>query len=457
MSTLAKIKTKKDKRISKRALSAVVGYVLLIVFAVIIGVIVYKWQKTYVPQDEYAACPEGASIFIINSTYDCVSNTFTFFIRNNGRFSLGGYFIYVKDNQEKTIATLEISNNNSDFPDPRLNALGINAVKLGIEGEYPVFITNNYFAPREEERETYNLAGINRIYSVEIVPIRWQNEDGKEVLASCKDAKITEEIYGCSADCVEDDELVCGERECGKVINKCYKEIECGSVCEEGQFCTSEGKCVAIEGCQDSCSSLGYDCGIHNICGANIDCDGCSEIPHGYFQCNGQIGKCVITGCDYGWADCDGIYYNGCESNLLTDRNNCNSCGSACFNEYFCQNGRCLPGSTCDGIWELGFETPDVECDNPLDERCTNCVCDKYHIPDDMGGCKLDEASVDSCLAWCYIYGYDGRRSYCTNSEGHCESDPLRIYMEAGDTWCAEKDRNAKSCCCVPIGYVPKG
>ncbi len=454
MSTLAKRNI--NKKVPKKAMSVIIGYVLLIVFAAVIAVIVYNWQKTYVPQDEYASCPEGASIFIINKTYDCESNTLTFFIRNTGKFALGGYFIYVKDNPDKQIATIDISRNNTGQPDPRLHEFGINGVKLGIGENGEFFVTNNYFLPRDEEKETYTLEGIDNIYSIEIVPIRWQEEKGKQVIASCKESRTSEVIKGCSLECEpENENLFCTGRECGTVLNNCYKEITCGPQCPEGEFCTVNGECVEMQGCLETCSNLGYDCGQHLVCGRMVNCGGCPPIAHGYSECNYETGGCSITGCDYGWRDCDGIYYNGCEVNLLLDKNNCKECGLACFMYESCQNGICTPGSTCDGVWNLGEESPDVECDGtPMDERCYNCVCDRYYIPDDLGGCTLDEASVDSCLAWCYISGYDGDNSYCTNSEGHCQSDPLRIHLEQGDSWCAQRDPNAKSCCCVPEGYV---
>jgi len=40
--------------------------------------------------------------------------------------------------------------------------------------------------------------------------------------------------------------------------------------------------------CTDTCASLGYECGIHVICGSNFDCDGCNE----EYYCDG--GECVL-------------------------------------------------------------------------------------------------------------------------------------------------------------------
>lgn len=443
------------KKIPKRGLSVIIGFVLLIVFGVVMGVIIYKWQKSFVPQDPYASCPEGASIFIINKTYDCQSNTLTFFIRNNGRFSLGGYFIYVKDSESKTIATIDLSRNNTDFPDPRLHEFGINGIKLGIEGEeLPFFVSNNYFLPREEEKETYDLTGIDKIYSIEIVPIRWQTEGRKDVLASCKDAKLVETVYECSSECEpENIALTCSGRECGMATNNCYKEVNCGSECSPEKFCSSEGRCITIEGCTSNCENLGYQCGTQTVCGRSVNCGVCPDIPNGFSQCNG-LGRCSISGCNYGWGDCDGIYSTGCETYLATDKLNCGSCGASCSvtNHEYCESGVCFEGSSCDGIWDYGHETQDVECDGLAPAHCQGCDCDTFfkEAEDLSGNCELDPDAIKSCPDTCYLLGYMGY-SYCTSSEGTCKSDHIGVYVPSGDVFCAEfRSPQADSCCCYP-------
>lgn len=286
---------------SKKALSIVVGYVLLIVFASVIGVIVYKWQATYVPQDEYAACPEGASLFIDNINYDCTNDELTFDVTNNGKFSIGGYFIYVKDAQEKTIATLEISNNNTNATS-RLSVININGVKLG--GYFPT--TDNEFLPGAKESEKYTMVGIvEPIYGIEIVPIRWQQEGRKEVLASCKEVRITEPISGCGAGLCIYDGQACVGRECGTVMNNCYEYFECGNPCPTGEFCDSEGQCVTSIGCiPQTCEALGYECGTQDVgCGVLNTCGdyggGCPTGEH----C--EAGTCVADGSGGGGATPD--------------------------------------------------------------------------------------------------------------------------------------------------------
>ena len=176
----SKIKRKK----SKKAVSEIIGYVLLVSFAIIISIVVYKWMKTYVPQEEIN-CPSGVSLFI--DSYTLNEDTLVLNLRNNGKFNVGGYFIYATDSPAKELATIDLSSMNVD-PTSRLNPLG---VKFGTYASGD----QNTLAPNDMETDSYNITSISEgIYSVEIVPIRWQTQDRKMILVSCKDAKIREEI-----------------------------------------------------------------------------------------------------------------------------------------------------------------------------------------------------------------------------------------------------------------------
>src|SRR5262249_18595987 len=54
---------------------------------------------------------------------------------------------------------------------------------------------------------------------------------------------------------------------------------------------------------------------------------------------------CYTVACIDGYADCDST--RGCETNTLTDRNNCGACGSVCAPGASCING------VCDGVRTL--------------------------------------------------------------------------------------------------------
>src|SRR5262249_23387619 len=50
---------------------------------------------------------------------------------------------------------------------------------------------------------------------------------------------------------------------------------------------------------------------------------------------------CGIGACDPGFADCDGIASNGCETNTGTDRDHCGSCTRRCALGQVCTGGTC--------------------------------------------------------------------------------------------------------------------
>jgi hypothetical protein len=178
---------KPKKRMSKKAVSVIIGYVLLITFAVVLGVIVYKWMKTYVPQEDIN-CPDGTSLFIESYTYDCTAgnSVLTLDLQNNGKFDIGGYFIYATDAPEKEKAAVDLSPMNLDN-NSRMTPLGI---------KFGAFTSKNALGPNDVERDVYNVTVMSpkRVYKVEIVPVRWQTIDRKMQLVSCKDSSIKEDI-----------------------------------------------------------------------------------------------------------------------------------------------------------------------------------------------------------------------------------------------------------------------
>jgi len=169
---------------SKKAVSVIIGYVLLVSFGIVIGVIVYQWMKTYVPQDDLN-CPDGVSMFI--ESYDCSPNSLNITFKNNGKFDIGGYFIYATNSSEQTLATIDLSARNTNTGSRFGNT---SVILIGMIDS----ATLNDFGANKEETDKYNTTGLGTIYSVEVLPIRWQTEKNRVILVSCKDAKIKETI-----------------------------------------------------------------------------------------------------------------------------------------------------------------------------------------------------------------------------------------------------------------------
>ena len=74
----------------KLGVSMMIGYVLLITFAMITGTLVYTWLKSYVPT-EALECPDGVSVFMKDVVCNNIGNgkyNLSVELVNNGRFAI---------------------------------------------------------------------------------------------------------------------------------------------------------------------------------------------------------------------------------------------------------------------------------------------------------------------------------------------------------------------------------
>jgi len=325
---------------NKRAVSIMVGYVLLVTSAVIMGVIVYQWIRTYVPT-EALECPDGVSIFLKEYSYDCEVEELTITLKNNGRFNLAGYFIHATNDSSQELATIDLS--------------GYTALGEDMGGTVLFARTTNSFEPGEETNPPHifdlSNSDIGKIYSVEIIPVRFQEEEGKTRFASCGNAGVKEIINcggeGCTPYCIGKE---CGNNGCGGT---------CPPGCEGEDVCNSDGLCVPKGECIDTCSSLGYECGTWVICGVEITCSpGCE---FGVEEC--AEGTCVPCTPDCGERNC-GPAPNGCGGE--------DACGPCDGN---CVDGECIPIEVT--LLDDGFEESDW--DAKWDE---NDITDWIHATD---------------------------------------------------------------------------
>lgn len=182
----------------RKGVSIMIGYVLLVTTAIAMSVIVYAWLKSYVPTEEIA-CSEGVSIFVKSYTYNCQTQTLTVILKNNGRFSLTGYMIYATTKQGQELATQNLSSyyNYYVFDPPQIRFY------RSANSQNPPPATNIFPPETGEAQEVFNLNNLNcgtcgagspRIYSIEIVPTRYETINGKNRLATCSDAKVKQEI-----------------------------------------------------------------------------------------------------------------------------------------------------------------------------------------------------------------------------------------------------------------------
>ena len=132
-------------------------------------------------------CPDEVSILIKDVNFNCTNHNLSLILQNNGRFNIDGYFIYATNESNQTLATIDLS----EFFDEDAGDTGKivgNAVLFNL-------LEENSLKPNSEPiTHIFNLNSLNIIYSIEIIPTRYQLEDNKKRFVSCRNSKISENI-----------------------------------------------------------------------------------------------------------------------------------------------------------------------------------------------------------------------------------------------------------------------
>jgi len=204
-----------------------IGYVLLITFAIIMAGGIYTWMKTYIPTEIYH-CPEGASIFV--KDYSCTNETLNITLKNNGRFDIGGVFIHISNNPDSEVATSDLAGG---------------LLEGGIQAQNSIIFeagSHNSMVPGNENSLQFDLDSIfaGTPYLVEIIPVRFQEENGKMKFVSCASSEIAQDL---SCVCVPKCQSL--GYVCGGLADGCGDF--CGDIdCGPGKSC-SGGKCITGE------------------------------------------------------------------------------------------------------------------------------------------------------------------------------------------------------------------
>lgn len=228
----------------------------------------------------------------------------------------------------------------------------------------------------------------------------------------------------------------------------------CGTVCPSGQQCRGgacvacicqpgcgagevrcNGVCVSTQTNTAHCGACGNACASGETCsngtcqggcaGANLNtdpqnCGVCGRVcsfPNASAVC--VNGNCAIGVCAPGFADCNGVLADGCETNLSSNEN-CGACGNVCSPGQVCSNGSCVASAGCtpgqtrpcysgppgtagvgicragsqtcssSGTWGacIGEQTPKAELCNNLDDDCNGAVDDN---PAGTGGSCVND------------------------------------------------------------------
>lgn len=258
-------------------------------------------------------------------------------------------------------------------------------------------------------------------------------------------------------------EGVCGETLCEAGKGDCDGDGACsdslltvGNCGGCGQACTvahgspdcvanSTGASCAIDVCDVTADEAWADCDGSYVTGCEVNtlsnrfrCGGCLPGEGGSGEdCSLKegsdnvtatacgAGTCVIVGCAGGYGDCDGIFSNGCETNLDTTAEYCGSCTNDCTDkvgdddvtDISCASGSCKVDDCasnrfdCDGSFSNGCEvnpnTNATHCGGCNDASGTNC---NTKVGDD------DVATVQCDAGECAVLTCETGRADCDGS-----------------------------------------
>jgi len=285
----------------KRGMSAVVTTLIIILLAIVAIGIVWVVVKNIINQgkDEITLTGLTLDLEIMKASYDNDAGILSVTVkRNPGDGNLVGINFVIGNEDNSVVVTR----------DTTLAELGVKTFTFD---------------------ENSDLIGIEEITSISVAPI-FESPSGKEVTGEIKDIATydaedmggtsgggdeppactpectgldcgddgcfgscgdCEEGYSCAENqscmddnCVADDDSVtCATAECGILDNNCGDPVTCGNCTElhnESWVC-SDYQCVYAPACIDTCESLGFECGIHEICGEDLNCEfetgGCVE------------------------------------------------------------------------------------------------------------------------------------------------------------------------------------
>lgn len=81
---------------SKKGVSIIIGYVLLIVIAISLSLLVYAWLKSYLP-GQIEKCPDDTALSLEN--YFCNKDGITLSLKNSGLFSIYGFIARIREKE----------------------------------------------------------------------------------------------------------------------------------------------------------------------------------------------------------------------------------------------------------------------------------------------------------------------------------------------------------------------
>lgn len=186
----------------------------------------------------------------------------------------------------------------------------------------------------------------------------------------------------------------------------CKTDVECqdgaggsaGSLCCDHQCVDTATDNAHCGGCDGICDGAVTCCkGLCKNYSADPDnCGGCGvpcKIANATPSCKG--GKCAAASCKLGFANCNGLLDDGCETNTQTSPDSCGKCFDACQPKN--ATGKCAAGKCQVDQCLAGF----VDCNASATD---GCEADLANDPKYCGNCQTDCGPGKLCtLGKCHL------------------------------------------------------
>ena len=187
-------------------------------------------------------------------------------------------------------------------------------------------------------------------------------------------------------------------------------------------------------GCETDTRSSTSNCGA---CGTQ-----CPTRPNAFPGCLG--GMCV-TSCVMGFQDCDGDAMNGCEADVRTSAANCGACGRACTPPR--ATGACMAGRCQVTACESGYADCDMDAANGCEASLQS---DANHCAGCGMRCNLPSATAACAMASCQVAACATGRGDCDLSAANgCEVDVTSSATNCGTCGTACNLPNATPACAM--------
>lgn len=189
-------------------------------------------------------------------------------------------------------------------------------------------------------------------------------------------------VSGCNAQQKCPNALACCAMTCVDLSSDYQNCGGCGKTCQNGWNC-----------CNAACSNPAND--VMNCGGCGIAC----MVAHGTPAC--VLRNCAIAKCNPGWADCDGSYLDGCEINTDSNVGNCGGCNNPCVLPN--ATPKCVGGMCAVAACNLGFADCDMMagngCETNIFSDVNNCNgCGMKCAPANANGkCTLGMCQIGAC------------------------------------------------------------